>query len=99
MSVIAQLSVFPVGKSGGLSPYVARAVGIIQASGLPYVFGPMGTCIEGEWREVMDVVGSCFEALKMDSDRVYLTLSVDYRAGRLSGLSAKTASVAAILEE
>ena len=99
MSVIAQLAVFPVGTPGGLSPYVARAVGIIKASGLPYALGPMGTCIEGEWREVMDVVERCFEALKADSDRVYLTLSVDYRSRRQGGLTAKTASVTALLEE
>jgi len=99
MSVIAQLAIFPLDRTGSLSPYVAKAVGIIKASGLPYALGPMGTCLEGEWREVMDVVECCFEALEADSNRVYLTLSVDYRAGRQGGLTAKTVSVAALLED
>lgn len=99
MSVIAQLAIFPLDKTGSLSPYVAKAVGIIKASGLPHALGPMGTCIEGEWRDVINVVERCFQALQADSDRVYLTLSVDYRAGRTDGLTTKTASVAALLED
>ena len=98
MSVIAELSIFPTGVQGSLAPYVARAVSIIRDSGLPHQLGPMGTCIEGEWDEVMAVVTRCFEALKADQDRVYLTLKADWRAGREGGLASKTASVAKALE-
>jgi uncharacterized protein (TIGR00106 family) len=97
MSVIAELSLFPLGTQGSLSPYVAKAVGVIKDSGLPYLLGPMGTCIEGEWQEVMDVVTRCFDTLKADQDRVYLTLKVDWRAGRSSGLTSKTKSVESYL--
>jgi uncharacterized protein YqgV (UPF0045/DUF77 family) len=55
----------------------------------------MGTTLEGEWDQVMAVVGQCFEVMRQDSKRLYLTLKVDYRAGRENGLAAKTASVAA----
>jgi len=97
MSVIAELSLFPLGAHGSLSPYVAKAVGVIKNSGLPYQLGPMGTCIEGEWQEVMDVVTRCFNTLKADQDRVYLTLKVDWRAGRTAGLTSKTESVESYL--
>jgi uncharacterized protein (TIGR00106 family) len=90
-------SLFPLGAQGSLSPYVAKAVGVIKDSGLPYQLGPMGTCIEGEWQEVMDVVTRCFNTLKEDQDRVYLTLKVDWRAGRASGLTSKTQSVESYL--
>lgn len=93
MSVIAELSIFPVGREVSLSPYVARAVRVIEQSGLPYRLGPMGTCIEGEWEELMAVVTRCFEALKADSDRIYLTLKADWRPGRQGGLEGKTESV------
>ncbi len=99
MSVIAELSIFPVGVQGSLAPHVAKAVAVIRASGLPHSLGPMGTCIEGEWDEVMAVVTRCFEALKADQDRVYLTLKVDWRDGRHGGLTSKTASVAKALED
>lgn len=97
MSLIAELSLFPVDKGPSVSPYVARAVSLIRASGLPHRLTPMGTCIEGEWAEVMAVVERCFRALAADSDRVYLTLKVDWRRGREGGLGAKTGSVERLL--
>jgi uncharacterized protein (TIGR00106 family) len=99
MSVIVELSLFPLDKGQSVGTYVARAVGIIRASGLACQLSPMSTCIEGEWDEVMAVVSRCFEALAADSDRVYLTLKADWRRGRLGGLQAKTESVERALAE
>lgn len=99
MSVVAQLALFPLDKGGaGLSAYVARVARIIEQSGLPCLLGPMGTSLEGDFEAVMAVVSRCFEAMRQDSDRVYMTLAVDYRAGRSSGLASKVASVNAALE-
>ena len=93
MSVIVELSLFPMDKGQGVSTYVVRAVEIIRQSGLAHVLTPMGTCIEGEWTEVQAVVDACFQAVAKDSDRVYLTLKADWRRGRTGGLASKTASV------
>jgi uncharacterized protein (TIGR00106 family) len=93
MSVIVELSVFPMDKGQSVGVHVARAVGIIRASGLAHQLTPMGTCIEGEWDEVQIVVDACFKALSADSDRVYLTMKADWRRGRSKGLEGKTASV------
>lgn len=94
MSVIVDLSIFPLDKEGtGLGRYVARALAVIKASGLPYRLGPMGTAIEGEWDEVMRVVGDCYRALEPDCDRIYVAVKADCRRGRTDGLSAKVASV------
>lgn len=93
MSVIVELSVFPMDKGVSVSPYVARAVKIIQGSGLPYESNPMGTCIEGQWPEVLKVVDQCFKDLQNDCDRIYLTIKADYRKDRSNGLSGKMASV------
>ncbi|GAB6037190.1 MTH1187 family thiamine-binding protein [Fundidesulfovibrio butyratiphilus] len=99
MSVVAQLAVFPLDKGGaGLSAYVARVVELIRESGLPFALGPMGTSLEGDFEAVMAVVSRCFAALSRDCDRVYMTLALDYRAGRSGGLASKTASVDAVLE-
>jgi len=97
MGVIVELALFPLDKGQGVSEYVARAVGIIRASGLAHQFTPMGTCIEGEWEEVMPVVEACFRAVAEDSERVYLTMKADWRRGRTDGLASKTASVEAKL--
>lgn len=82
-----------------MSPYVARVVTVIKQSGLAYDFGPMGTTIEGEWDEVMGTVSACYKELEQDCDRIYLTLKVDARKGRVNGLKGKTDSVAAKLEK
>ena len=47
MSVIVELSIFPMDKGVSVSPYVARAIRIIENSGLSYELNPMGTSIEG----------------------------------------------------
>ena len=41
-----------------------RSLEIIDDSGLPYRLGPMGTCLEGEYDEVMAVVHRCFERMQ-----------------------------------
>lgn len=99
MSLIVELSIFPLDKGPSVSPFVARAVEIIRQSGLPHSLTPMGTCIEGEWAEVMAVVERCFEAVAADSDRVYLTVKADWRRGRERGLAAKTQSVERLLAQ
>lgn len=80
-----------------MSPYVARIVNIIQNSGTSYQLGPMGTCIEGEWDDVMQVVHACYAELESDCDRIYFTIKGDCRKGRTDGLNQKTASVKARL--
>lgn len=93
MSVIIDFSIFPLDKGESLSPYVARAVGIIKESGLPYHFGPMGTSIEGEWDEVVGVVDRCFQELKKDCGRIVIHMKADYRKGPSDRLKGKIASV------
>ena len=56
MSVILELSVFPLDNNAILSRFVAKSISIIKESGLPYSLGTLSACIEGEWDNVMDVV-------------------------------------------
>lgn len=93
MSTIVHLSIFPVDKGEHLSAYVARAVGVIQESGLPYHLGAMGTTIEGEWPAVMDVVNRCFDELRRDCGRIIVNLKADYKKEATGRMAAKVASV------
>ena len=93
MSVIVDLSIFPLDKGESVSRYVARAVQIIKTSEVRYRLGPMGTSVEGEWEEVMGVVGRCFKDLQRDCDRIYMTMKVDYRKGKDGRLEGKIGSV------
>lgn len=93
MSVIIEFSIFPMDKGESLSPYVARAIKMIQNSGLPYELNPMGTCVEGEWSEVMALLDRCFQELEKDCNRISLTLKADYRKGPSGRLKSKVKSV------
>ena len=93
MSTIVEFSIFPLGKGESLSPYVARALKLIQDSGLPYELNPMGTCVEGEWNDVMALVKRCFQALEKDCNRITLSLKADYRKGPAGRMISKVVSV------
>jgi len=93
MSVIAQFSIFPVDKGESLSEYVAGSVRIIEESGLPYILGPMGTSIEGQWDDIMAVISRCFNELAGKSGRVYMSINVDYRKDKDGRLTGKVDSV------
>ena len=46
--MIAEFSVFPVGKDVHLSAYVAPIIALVEKSGLPYKVTAMGTLVEGD---------------------------------------------------
>ena len=86
--VLCEFSISPLGKGESVSAYVARSIEIIEKSGLPHLVGPMGTCVEGDWDEVFDLIRSCFRSMTEDCDRVTASIKVDYRrdrSGRIRG--------------
>lgn len=99
MSVLVNLSIFPIDKGPELAKHVSRAVDIIRQSGLPSQLGPMGTAIEGEYAEVMAVVQRCHDALRQDSDRVYMAITIDSKAGPAGRLCGKVQSVETCLQQ
>jgi len=91
--LLAEFSIWPMDKGESVGKYVARALDIVDKSGLPYKLGPLGTCIEGEWPEVMAVVQRCYEELSKDSNRIACTLKMDWRKGRSGALDSKVQTV------
>ncbi len=91
--VLLEFSMYPTDKGESVSAYVARSLDIIDRSGLQYQLTPMGTIIEGEWNQVMEVVTRCFEAMQKDCQRIATQIKIDYRAGAGSRLKSKIASV------
>jgi uncharacterized protein (TIGR00106 family) len=90
---LAEFSIWPMDKGESVGVYVARCLDIVDRSGLPYKLGPLGTCIEGEWPEVMAVIQKCYEALAGDCNRISCTLKMDWRKGQKGRLESKVASV------
>jgi len=68
MSVLVEFSMSPLDKGQSVSKYVSRSLDIISSSGVPYRLGPMGTCLEGQWDEVMGVIKQCYDRMSQDCD-------------------------------
>lgn len=91
--VLLEFSIYPLDKGVSLSPYVARCVEIVHNSGLNYQCHAMGTIIEGEFDQVMELVRRCFRALEQDCDRIECYIKIDYRKGYQNRLEGKVRSI------
>ena len=91
--MLAIFSTFPVGKSESLSQDVARIIKIIEDSGIDCQTTAMGTLVEGEWDEIMDLIKRCHDKLRETSTRVYTKITIDDREGAKGRLKGKIASV------
>ena len=91
--VLLEFSITPLGKGESVSPWVARCVQIVQSSGLDYRLHAMGTIVEGELDQVLDLFRRCVEAVAQDCNRISCTLKLDYRKGYQGRLESKVRSV------
>jgi uncharacterized protein (TIGR00106 family) len=90
---LMEFSMSPLSKGESVSQYVARSLEIVEKSGLDYRLHAMGTVVEGELDDVLDVMRQCFQAMAADCDRITCTAKFDYRKGRQGRLESKVASV------
>ncbi len=91
--VLLEFSMSPLGKGESVGKYVSRSLEIVDKSGVEYRLNPMGTVLEGEWDDVMDVVRQCYERMRKDCNRISCTMKVDFRKGKNGRLGGKVASV------
>ena len=79
--VLLEMSITPLGKGESVSQYVAECVEIIDRSGLDYELHAMGTIVEGELDQVLDLMRRCIEQVATHSDRVTCAAKLDFRRG------------------
>ncbi|UGY93685.1 MTH1187 family thiamine-binding protein [Streptomyces gobiensis] len=91
--MIIAFSVTPLGVGEDVGEYVADAVRVVRASGLPNRTDAMFTTLEGEWDECMDVVRRAVAAVERRAPRVSLVLKADIRPGVTDGLTQKVETV------
>lgn len=91
--VLMQFSIFPLDKGESVGAYVARVARIIDESGLPYRLHAMGTIVEGELDQLLDLLRQCFQELEKDCNRIICNAYFDARKGYEGRLEAKVASV------
>ena len=95
--LLAEFSISPLDKGASLSRWVAGSIDLVDRSGLPYRLGPMGTCVEGEWSDVIALLGACLERMAEDCDRISITLKADWRRGPSGRLDAKVEKIEQVL--
>src|SRR5215210_2159975 len=91
--VLLEMSITPLGKGESVGTYVAECVDIIDRSGLDYELHAMGTILEGELDQVLDLMRRCIEQIAKHSDRVTCAAKLDFRRGHAGRLKTKVASV------
>ncbi len=91
--VLAEFAMFPTDKGASVSEYVSKVVDAIDKSGISYQLTPMGTLLEGNWDEVINVITKCYNVLEEHSDRIYSVVKFDYRKGEQPRMKQKVDSV------
>ncbi len=95
MSVLADLSIFPMDQGESLSAFVAPVVAMLRGSGVEHQLTAMGTLIETETlAEALQLVERAESLMReQGSRRVYATLKLDIREGPVGRLNGKIESV------
>lgn len=91
--VLLELSVIPLGVGESVGSHVARCVDLIDRSGLDYELHSMGTVIEGDLPQVMDLMRLCIEEMAKVSDRVSCSAKLDFRRGQQGRIKQKVARI------
>ncbi len=95
--MLAFFSISPIDKGESLSEFVAASLDLIDKSGLAYKSGPMGTTVEGDWDEVMQLIRDCHMLMRGKSNRIATSIKIDDRVGATDRLTGKVASIEAKL--
>ncbi len=91
--MLIEFSIIPLGDGTHISSEVAEALKIVDASGLPYQLTPLGTCIEGEWDQVMATIRQCHDRVRQISQHVITMIKIEDEEGAQDKLTRNIASV------
>jgi len=91
--MLIELTMTPLGRGTHLGQDLASVIKLIDASGLPYCLTPSGTCIEGEWDEVMGLVKQCHDYLRASATRLLTTVRIDDESGVTDKLTQNIKSI------
>ncbi len=94
---IVEISVVPIpvgADNPGLSSYIAKAVKVVEESGLDYRLAPMGTVVQGSLKDIFALVEKIHnEILGEETPRVVTTLKIDHRIDKESSIDRKVQAV------
>jgi uncharacterized protein (TIGR00106 family) len=91
--MLFELSIVPLGSEVRWRDQLAEVLKLVDASGLPYLLTPSGTCIEGQWDEVMALVRRCHDLVRRSSAHVLTSIQIEDEEGGRDQLTRNIASV------
>ena len=94
------LTIMPLGtQTASVGGFVAEIQRTLEESGVPFQLTDMGTIIEGDSRDLLELAGRLADLpFKNGAQRVVAQISLDDRRDKKISLGDKTASVAARLK-
>lgn len=95
--MLLELAILPLECKAPVADCVARAIDVIDKSGLSYQVTATGTLIEGEWDQVMGVAKRCCEAVAGDCERLVCEMKYEWRRDKVGQIREKVERVEQIL--
>ncbi len=93
MKTLVEFSITPVGSGEHVSDSVARCTRIVRESGIRNELHAMGTILEGELDQSLEVIRRCLEEVLRDSPRATASIRVDARSEGEGSMEASVRSV------
>ncbi len=93
-NVICELVMVTYDIGPSLSPFVAKVIKEIKKDeNVKHILTPMGSVLEGQWKDVMALIDRLFQKFSDDYERLGITLKVDYRRSKQDRIEGKIKSV------
>ncbi len=90
--MLFELSIYPIGEIH-MSTALAGALKIIHESKIPYKVTPTGTCMEGQWDEVMNVIRVCHNKIRELSPHIVTSITIEDEKGETDKLTGNIKSI------
>ena len=91
--MLIEFSIVPIGASSSVGAKVAEVLDLVDSRGLSYKLIPMGTIVEGEWDELLQLVKKCHMKMLRHAERVLTRIIIDDRKGKTGRISHKVRAV------
>jgi uncharacterized protein (TIGR00106 family) len=91
--MLVEFSIIPIGVGSSLGDRLAEVLKIVDASGLAYKVNPMGTVVEGEWNEIMELIKKCHATVMKTGERAVTKITIDDRKGKSGRIEEKVRSI------
>ena len=99
MSVLMNFAMFPTDKGESVSQYVSKVIKQIRRAGYTSQLTAMGTLVETETlHEAAALIEDAYKVLEEDCERVYVTINLDIRKGKIGRIDSKIRSIEDKLE-